>query len=123
MAKQFWNKNVTSLLAAKDREHIPYLREFHKYGLVKVSTEDGSYGKKGLITDLLKDYKISADYFFNCGPKAMIDAVLPLELKYCKPEKIYSSVDYMTRCGVGICGSCADKKGRRTCVEGPFVAL
>ena len=27
----------------------------------------------------------------------------------------------MTLCGVGICGSCADDKGRRTCVEGPFM--
>ena len=51
----------------------------------------------------------------------MVDAVIPLELKSAKPENVYSSVDYTTRCGVGICGSCADKKGKRTCVEGPFM--
>jgi len=27
----------------------------------------------------------------------------------------------MTRCGVGVCGSCADSTGRRTCIEGPFM--
>jgi dihydroorotate dehydrogenase (NAD+) catalytic subunit len=113
--------NLTTLLAAKDKAHLPYLKKFSDIGQLYISTEDGSLGKKGMITDLFKDYKTPIDYFFNCGPKAMIDAVLPLELKYCKPEKIYSSVDYMTRCGVGICGSCADKKGRRTCVEGPFM--
>jgi dihydroorotate dehydrogenase (NAD+) catalytic subunit len=118
IAKQFWKKNVTSLLAAKDKKHLFYLNEFSNYGL-HAATEDGSLGKKGMITDLFKN--ISGDYFFNCGPKAMVDAVLPLELKLTSPEKIYSSVDYMTRCGVGICGSCADKKGRRTCVEGPFM--
>ncbi|MBS3151645.1 dihydroorotate dehydrogenase, partial [Candidatus Woesearchaeota archaeon] len=61
-------------------------------------------------------------YFFNCGPKAMINAVLPLELKVSAPEMVYSSVDYMTRCGIGICGSCADENGRRTCIEGPFIS-
>jgi len=61
-------------------------------------------------------------YFFNCGPKAMVESILPLELKISTPERVYFSVDYMTRCGVGICGSCSDKKGRRTCVEGPFLS-
>ena len=116
------NAKITSLLAAKDKRHIPYLEEFKKYGKVMAATEDGSLGKKGFVTGLFEEIK-SADYFLNCGPKAMIDAVLPLELKLTSPEKIYSSVDYMTRCGVGICGSCADKKGRRTCVEGPFMDL
>ena len=122
-AKQLPKKvNVISLLAAKDRHHIPYLDEFKKYGLVNATTEDGSYGKKGMITELFENLP-SPNYFINCGPKAMVDAVLPLELKLVSPEKIYSSVDYMTRCGIGICGSCADKKGRRTCVEGPFMGF
>jgi dihydroorotate dehydrogenase (NAD+) catalytic subunit len=73
-----------------------------------------------MITGLFENLP-SPNYFFNCGPKAMIDAVLPLELRLISPEKIYSSVDYMTKCGVGVCGSCADKKGRRTCIEGPFM--
>jgi len=68
----------------------------------------------------LREFK--RDYFFNCGPKAMIDAVVPLELKISSPERVYSSLDYRTKCGVGICGSCADDKGRRTCVEGHFMS-
>lgn len=112
--------SVTALLAAKDNKHIPYMKEFNKYAKIRIATEDGSIGKKGLITDLFDN--LTGYYFFNCGPKAMVDAVLPLELKLTSSEKIYSSVDYMTRCGVGICGSCADKKGRRTCVEGPFIS-
>ena len=51
----------------------------------------------------------------------MIESVLPLELQITKSENIYSSLDYLTKCGVGLCGSCADNKGRRTCVEGPFM--
>ena len=122
LAKKFSKESeVLTLLAAKDKNHIAYLNEFRKYGEVEVSTEDGSLGRKGLVTDLIVGLK-EGSYFFNCGPKAMINAILPLELKVSAPEKIYSSVDYMTRCGVGICGSCADEKGRRTCIEGPFVS-
>ena len=52
----------------------------------------------------------------------MVEAVLPLELSLSNPERVYSSIDYMTRCGVGICGSCANERGLRTCVEGPFMS-
>lgn len=121
LAKKFSEKSkVTTLLAAKDENHIPYRQEFERYGRVEIATEDGSLGRRGIVTDLMTNLK-QGGYFFNCGPKAMVNAVLPLELEVSSPERVYSSVDYMTRCGVGICGSCADEKGRRTCVEGPFV--
>jgi len=124
LAKKLSETNkVISLLATKDKEHILYINEFLKYGKVEVTTEDGSLGGKGLVTDLFRDFDLIGSYFFNCGPKKMVEAVLPLELKASKPERIFSSVDYMTRCGVGICGSCADEKGRRTCVEGTFMNM
>jgi len=111
-----------TFLGARDKQHIPYLKEFEKFGEVNVATEDGSFGKRGFITELIEKADLKErSYFLNCGPKAMVEAVLPLELKVSNPERVYSSVDYMTKCGVGICGSCADEKGRRTCVEGPFV--
>lgn len=121
LAKRFSEvANVVSLLAAKDRQHLGDLSSFEKYGQVHVATEDGSLGIKGTALDLMRKVDIG-DYFFNCGPRAMIDAVLPLQRSFAEPENIYSSLDYITRCGIGICGSCVDKKGRRTCVEGPFM--
>jgi len=120
LAKQLYGKNeLTIFLAAKDKYHIPYVEEFKKLGDVFIATEDASLGKKGLITEILNEAGCS--FYFNCGPKAMVNAVLPFEMIYAMPENIFSSVDYMTRCGVGICGSCANKKGLRTCVEGPFM--
>jgi len=106
LAKRFTGKaNITILLAAKDKEHISYLREFEKCGRVEVITEDGSLGMKGLVTDAIKSLRIEkGTYFFNCGPKGMIAAVLPLELEVSDSDRVFSSVDYMTRCGVGICG-------------------
>lgn len=122
-AKKFSKKaNVTVLLGAKDKEHLAYLDEFRKYGEVLIATEDGSIGEKGMVSDILKKTNLRQEsYFFNCGPKQMIEAVLPLELEKTTAERVYSSVDYMTMCGVGICGRCVDGKGRRTCVEGPFM--
>lgn len=116
------NANITSFLAAKDSDHLPYLNEFEKYGEVKVATKDGSKGTKGVITELFKGLYIkSGTYFFNCGPRAMIDKVLPWEFNVSDPRRVYSSGDYLTRCGHGICGGCVDEEGRRTCKEGPFM--
>ena len=121
LAKRFSREsNVLTLLAAKDKEHITYLDEFEKYGQVKVSTEDGSLGKKGIVTDLISNLR-GGSYFFNCGPEAMVESAIEIESRFTNKNKIYSSVDYMTRCGVGICGSCANEKGKRTCIEGPFI--
>ncbi|MFH0867694.1 MAG: hypothetical protein V1831_00095, partial [Candidatus Woesearchaeota archaeon] len=81
--------NVISLLGAKDKDHIPYLNEFKEFGEVRVATEDGSYGKKGIVSDLF--YNLPSEcYFFNCGPKKMVEAVLDYELKKSSRERIYS---------------------------------
>jgi len=123
LAKTLFKKvNLQTFLGAKDKQHLFHLRELEKYGQVFPITENGDSGRKGLVSDLFGSVKASrGSYFFNCGPKAMVDAVLPLELEVSSPKKVYSSIDYMTRCGVGVCGSCADEKGRRTCIEGPFM--
>lgn len=123
LAKKLSQKaNVISLLGAKDRVHLPYLGKFHMFGDVRVATEDGSLGSKGSVSELFREFNLDNEgYFFNCGPRAMVEAVLPIERNYSSDERIFSSVDYMTRCGVGICGSCANERGLRTCVEGPFM--
>ena len=121
--------NVKVLLGFKTKSEVPNLVDLRKWvkGEVYVSTEDGGYcGKnsvRGKVTDLFSITNLnSTNQFFNCGPKAMIDAVLPLELKISRHKDIYSSLDYITSCGVGLCGKCVDEKGRRTCVYGPFMS-
>ncbi len=107
-------------IGAKDLDHIIVPHRFTNPSQLFIATEDGSAGHKGMVTDLLKRYA-DADFFINCGPMQMVDAAVKKELSMTAPDRIYSSSDYMTRCGVGICGSCADLQGRRTCVEGPFM--
>ncbi|MBU3912715.1 MAG: tRNA-dihydrouridine synthase [Nanoarchaeota archaeon] len=116
------------LLGFKTSSEIPDLTQLQKWaeGEVYVATEDGSYtGKnsvRGRVTNLFSIANLNPNsQFFNCGPREMVDAVERIELENGDKRRIYSSLDYITSCGVGLCGKCADEKGRRTCVEGPFM--
>jgi dihydroorotate dehydrogenase (NAD+) catalytic subunit len=51
----------------------------------------------------------------------MVHAANAVQREFCRPEQIFSSIDYLTKCGVGICGACATPDGRRLCVDGPFL--
>lgn len=97
---------------------------------VNLSTEDGSMGTKGLITELLgfwfagegadKDVEI-----FACGPDGMLKAVTRQAEKRCL--KAWVSLDTHMGCGVGVCLACVckirDGDGNvhwgRVCKEGP----
>jgi dihydroorotate dehydrogenase electron transfer subunit len=73
---------------------------------VVVVTEDGSYGQKGLVTDvmenLVKENKFDAVY--TCGPEKMMHKVVQIASE----NKIHveASIERMMKCGIGICGSC-----------------
>ena len=114
--------NVTAFLGAKDKEHLAYFQRLKDYGNVYFATEDGSLGLRGTVADLFSNVRLDeGSMFFNCGPKAMVEALLPIERQVSSADRIYSSLDYITSCGVGLCGKCVDEKGRRTCVYGPFM--
>jgi len=113
-------------LGAKDARHLFYVEEARKVAPVHIATEDGSVGRQGAVTALLRHWlrtqKSEEDLvFFNCGPAGMVDAAVALEELYVPRHHIYNSIDYVTRCGVGICGSCATPDGQRLCVDGPFL--
>ncbi len=118
------NKNVILILGAKDKNHLPNLEEFKLLPTeVYFVTENGEIGYKGLVTDILEEVieKTTPEYCLNCGPESMVKTAIRKESKYINPEKIYSSIDFLTKCGIGLCGSCATSKGYRSCVEGNFL--
>ena len=61
--------------------------------------------------------------FYNCGPEPMVHAAEAVQREYCAGTQIFSAIDYLTKCGVGLCGACAAPDGRRLCVDGPFLQL
>jgi dihydroorotate dehydrogenase electron transfer subunit len=87
-------------------------------------TEDGTAGKKGMITDLLPDFAGVADQFFACGPMPMYKTMARMpELKN-KPVQI--SLEVRMGCGLGICYGCTVKTRnglKQVCQHGPIFNL
>lgn len=86
---------------------------------VRIATEDGSMGHKGLVTELLADFP-QATYFYGCGPLPMLKAV-------CAQTTIPGEVSLESRmgCGFGACMGCSIKTvhgPKRVCKEGPVFA-
>jgi len=116
-------KNTITSLGAKDKNHLAYVEEFKKLSQESsLATENGEIGYKGRVTDILPEIiiKNKPDYCLNCGPEPMVRKAIEIENKYLSSEKIYSSIEFLTKCGIGLCGSCATLKGYRSCVDGTF---
>jgi dihydroorotate dehydrogenase electron transfer subunit len=89
------------------------------------ATEDGSKGKKGLVTDLIRPAlnEFSASIIFTCGPQPMLKAIQGMGLEI----PCYGFLESRLGCGCGLCLGCAVKSSRggyyRVCKEGPVFNL
>jgi len=118
------NKGTITVLGAGDKNHLPYVEEFASVCKeLYLTTEDGEAGYKGLVTDKLEEIieATRPEYCLNCGPEPMVKTAIQKESKSISLKKIYSSIEVLTRCGIGLCGSCAIAKGYRSCVDGTFL--
>ncbi|MFK8040901.1 tRNA-dihydrouridine synthase [Congregibacter sp.] len=127
IARDFGNSEF--FVGARSEERLYFLDECAEVAEVHVATDDGSRGYHGRVTEMLRERLagMSADelkklVFYNCGPEPMVRAAIAVEREFVAEEQILSAVDYMTKCGVGICGACATPDGRRICVDGPFLS-
>jgi dihydroorotate dehydrogenase electron transfer subunit len=102
--------------------------EFQALGWeVRVTTEDGSHGEKGLVTQpLLAELRRNAAgcKLFACGPTPMLKAVGKMAGEFQVPAEL--SLDEHMCCGVGVCLTCVAPiktetgwEYQRTCTEGP----
>ncbi|MEI7731490.1 MAG: dihydroorotate dehydrogenase electron transfer subunit [Verrucomicrobiota bacterium] len=102
--------------------------EFRALGWeVRATTEDGSHGEKGMVTQpLLAELRrgVAGRKLFACGPTPMLKAVGKLAAEFNLPAEL--SMDEHMCCGVGVCLACVIpvKSGdgweyQRTCTEGP----
>ncbi len=111
------------VIGAVTASELIYLDTFREMGKVAFSTDDGSAGRSGLITELLEEVleqeKPENACFFNCGPDIAMKGVDQIARKYAPPEDIFHLVERMTSCGIGICGKCSIPSGERLCVDGP----
>lgn len=111
---------VTFLLGARTATDLLELEEFRKYGEVYCTTEDGSEGEKGFVTNHSVLQKGNFTQISTCGPKPMMVAVA----KYAHAARIRceASLENLMACGVGACLCCVEKttEGNKcACTEGP----
>lgn len=115
---------VTSIIGFRNKELVILEDEFRNcsenFGVV---TDDGSYGKKGLVTDELKYYLDRGENFdevIAIGPLIMMKFVCKLTKEY--GVKTVVSMNPIMVDGTGMCGGCRLKVGGETkfaCVDGP----
>lgn len=110
----------TFLLGARTASDLLMLDEFKKYGRVCVTTEDGSEGEKGFVTNhsLLQQERF--DMIYTCGPTPMMKAVA----RYAREKDIdcEASLENLMACGLGACLCCVEKTvdgNLCVCKEGP----
>jgi dihydroorotate dehydrogenase electron transfer subunit len=123
-------KKITLCYGVRNAEYLAGVEDFRRLGIdVRLATDDGSLGHRGLVTELIEPaVKSSADScrIVSCGPEPMLKAVAEIAQRMNIPCQV--SLETPMACGMGICFSCAakirDGKGgwdyRRTCVEGPI---
>lgn len=108
-------KHVRVVMGFNTKAEVFGEEEFAGMGCeVAVCTMDGSYGKKGVVTDLIAS---PAPYYYACGPLPMIKAILRTV-----GTNGQISMEERMGCGVGICVGCTieTQKGyQRVCKEGP----
>ena len=95
---------------------------------VTVTTEDGSAGVAGRVTDVLEELidRQRIELVYSCGPMAMLEAVDAITRRAGINHQI--SVEEAMACGIGICMTCVlpifvsgESKLMRSCIEGPVL--
>ena len=121
VAKHLVEKGLkpTVILGFTSKDDVFYEEEFKALGCeVYVTTNDGSYGTKGFVTDVIKNLE-GYDYFYTCGPLPMLKAVaMGTE---CSGQL---SFEERMGCGFGGCMGCSCKTltgNKRICTEGPVL--
>jgi dihydroorotate dehydrogenase electron transfer subunit len=112
--------NPEILLGFRNTDRIIEYDEYEKLGTVYLTTEDGSRGEKGFVTDhsILKNS--SFDRIYCCGPQLMMQKVA----RYSTEKNINCevSLENLMACGIGACLCCVTDTVRGhlcTCIDGP----
>lgn len=117
------NCRMTFLLGAKTRDELLFLNRIkailgNSSHETVVTTDDGSYGVKGLVTEYAERLlaKEKFDLVYACGPESMMYKMLVLSEQF--KVRFQASLERFMRCAIGLCGTCVIGK-YRVCRDGP----
>ena len=111
-------KKPTVILGFGSCDEVFYEDKFAALGVrVLVTTNDGSYGIPGFVTDAMKT--LDYTYFYTCGPEPMLKAIY-------NESKTEGQLSFEERmgCGFGACMGCSCKTkygNKRICRDGPVL--
>lgn len=113
---------ITFLFGAKSADDIVLTNEFKALGKVLITTEDGTLGEKGLVTQhsLFKNKNLPFDHIVTCGPEPMMKAVGKITMERNIPCE--ASLENTMACGFGVCLCCIVPTvdgNKSVCTEGP----
>jgi ferredoxin/flavodoxin---NADP+ reductase len=113
---------VLSVIGGRGREWVIFEEDLRRLGEVWVCTDDGSYGRKGFVTDAARDALVGGgvDVVYAVGPVPMMRAVVALT----RPAGVRTivSLNPVMVDGTGMCGGCRVSVGQEVkfaCVDGP----
>ena len=114
--------SVLSVIGGRSKEWVIFEKELRALGEVIVCTDDGSYGRRGFVTDAAREALAAGgiDIVYAVGPVPMMRAVVNLT----RPLGVRTivSLNPVMVDGTGMCGGCRVAVGGQTlfaCVDGP----
>ncbi len=122
-----YGASVKIFYGGRSLEDLPLRIKFEAEGFdLRCSTDDGSYGYKGLVSDFLAEEleNLSPAQIFACGPEAMMRKISQIAQTRNTPAEF--SLESVMGCGFGVCWGCVKrikKNGKESwvkiCEEGP----
>lgn len=115
--------HVVAIIGAREKQLLLFEKELSAFvGELVICTDDGSYGRKGLVTDPLKERleKGGVGEVVAVGPVPMMAAVAEATRPFGVPTTV--SLNPIMVDGIGMCGACRVSVGGKTrfaCVDGP----
>lgn len=113
---------VTVIYGGKKKSDILLTKEFKEQAKLLVTTEDGSLGLKGFVTDQMKKLDLTQfKQIYTCGPEIMMKNVYRLGKE--KNVPVQASLESMMGCGIGACLCCVTETKNEghlcVCQDGP----
>jgi len=121
LAKRARGLRVRVAIGAETAAQVLYAERFQALDCqVLVSTDDGTRGVKGLVTEAIEGLLAEARCVYGCGPEPMLKVLTDLCLERGLPGQM--SLERYMKCGFGVCGHCA-LDDRLVCRDGPVFAV
>jgi len=118
------DRQVVIAIGARTAAELLCIERFQRLGILTlVTTEDGSAGIRGLVTDVVTPRLVSGetDSLYACGPHGMLKVLERLAIQHGVPGQL--SWEAYMRCGIGLCGSCEYMGARLLCLDGPVLRI